>query len=202
MSKLSLLPFAYFSLALIIYFVIHSLLANEKVKFFFYNKGINRRSYRLFYNFIALGLLVPIYFFYVGVPRFELWEKGPTTIYLGWCLILLGLIITLLALRQYDLGEFSGWRQYRTINQAQAASLQTSGLNRFVRHPLYFGSLLMLWGFFLHQAYLSTLLVALISSIYLVIGTRLEEQKLVRQFGEAYLDYQQQVPMLWPRFKH
>lgn len=141
------LSFVYFSLALIIYFVIHSLLANEKVKLYAQKIKLGQRYYRFFFNFLAVGLLVPLYFGYVELPKAELWEKRATITYFAWSLLLLGAIITVLALRQYDLGEFSGWRQYRAVDKAQAASLQTSGLNQFVRHPLYFGSLLILWGF-------------------------------------------------------
>ena len=39
---------------------------------------------------------------------------------------------------------------------------------------------------------------ALISTIYLILGSRLEEEKLVAQFGEAYRKYQREVPMLVP----
>ena len=39
---------------------------------------------------------------------------------------------------------------------------------------------------------------ALISTIYLILGSRLEEEKLVAQFGKAYQKYQREVPMLVP----
>ena len=35
-------------------------------------------------------------------------------------------------------------------------------------------------------------------TIYVIIGTRLEEKKLVLEFGDAYIKYQQEVPMLIP----
>ena len=34
--------------------------------------------------------------------------------------------------------------------------------------------------------------------IYVVIGTKLEEKKLVLEFGDAYVKYQKEVPMLIP----
>jgi len=33
---------------------------------------------------------------------------------------------------------------------------------------------------------------------YIIIGTRLEEKKLVLEFGESYTKYQHEVPMLIP----
>ena len=35
-------------------------------------------------------------------------------------------------------------------------------------------------------------------TIYLVVGAIYEERKLVREFGDLYVDYQKRVPMLIP----
>jgi protein-S-isoprenylcysteine O-methyltransferase Ste14 len=35
-------------------------------------------------------------------------------------------------------------------------------------------------------------------TIYVIIGTKLEERKLVLEFGDTYIQYQKEVPMLIP----
>ena len=35
-------------------------------------------------------------------------------------------------------------------------------------------------------------------TVYVIIGTKLEEKKLVLEFGDAYIKYQREVPMLIP----
>ena len=35
-------------------------------------------------------------------------------------------------------------------------------------------------------------------TVYIIIGTKLEEKKLVLEFGETYIKYQTEVPMLIP----
>jgi protein-S-isoprenylcysteine O-methyltransferase Ste14 len=81
--------------------------------------------------------------------------------------------------------------------------LNTSGLNAQVRHPLYFGTLLALWGTFLLYPTDASLLVAGVSTLYLLIGSKLEERKLEQQFGDAYRSYQRKVPMLIPfKWRH
>jgi protein-S-isoprenylcysteine O-methyltransferase Ste14 len=42
------------------------------------------------------------------------------------------------------------------------------------------------------------LVINTLLTLYVLIGTWLEERKLVLEFGEAYLRYQRQVPMLIP----
>jgi protein-S-isoprenylcysteine O-methyltransferase Ste14 len=42
------------------------------------------------------------------------------------------------------------------------------------------------------------IIVNTLLTIYIIIGTILEERKLVLEFGEAYVKYQKEVPMLIP----
>jgi protein-S-isoprenylcysteine O-methyltransferase Ste14 len=77
--------------------------------------------------------------------------------------------------------------------------LEQGGLHRYVRHPLYFGTLLFVWALFFVFPYLNNLLACIIITIYTLIGATLEEKKLVKQFGEQYISYKRQVPMLIPR---
>lgn len=191
------LPFLLFSLGLALYFGLHSLLAAEQVKAFI-SRYLPLRYYRIGYNLVAIILLLPLYLAYRRLPGLAIWEEDALAGYLGMVIVILGGVVILLALRRYDLGEFSGLRQLRSTDPAGNDQLQTGGLNRWVRHPLYFGTLLLLWGFFLHQGNWPALLLAVISTGYIIIGARLEERKLLRQYGKAYAAYCRQVPMLLP----
>ena len=55
--------------------------------------------------------------------------------------------------------------------------------------------MILLWA---RDQSLSGLIINMILSIYLVIGTFLEERKLVLEFGDKYQAYQLQVSMLIP----
>ena len=79
-----------------------------------------------------------------------------------------------------------------SVNSSGERALQISS----ERHPLYLGGLLILWCSPVMTANLLVLYATL--SVYLVIGARLEEIRLVRAFGEPYIQYQAQVPMLIP----
>ena len=73
--------------------------------------------------------------------------------------------------------------------------LRIDGLHRYVRHPLYSGLFLMLWG---HAQTEFALATAFWGSVYLVIGTLFEERRLIARYGQAYAAYRSRVPAFVP----
>jgi protein-S-isoprenylcysteine O-methyltransferase Ste14 len=71
-----------------------------------------------------------------------------------------------------------------------------SGPYRWVRHPLYFSVLVLIWTALDLTA--DRLLFNLLWTAWIVVGTWLEERNLVHEFGDVYRDYQRSVPMLLP----
>jgi protein-S-isoprenylcysteine O-methyltransferase Ste14 len=71
------------------------------------------------------------------------------------------------------------------------------GAYRWVRHPLYFFSLVMIWSF--PDLTADRILFNVSWTAWIVVGTYLEERDLAREFGDAYRDYQRRVPMWVPR---
>ena len=76
------------------------------------------------------------------------------------------------------------------------ASLIMKGPYRYVRHPFYCCCLVLFWS--CPNLSLDRILYNVLWSLWVVIGTLLEERDLVMDFGEAYRDYQRKVPMLIP----
>ena len=71
------------------------------------------------------------------------------------------------------------------------------GPYRWVRHPLYLFMLLMIWS--CADLTSDRLLFNALWTIWILVGTRLEERDLIAEFGDTYRDYQDRVPMLIPR---
>ena len=71
------------------------------------------------------------------------------------------------------------------------------GPYRWVRHPLYLAMLLMIWS--CPDVTMDRFLFNILWTVWIVVATVLEERDLVDGFGEDYLDYQRNVPMLFPR---
>ena len=70
------------------------------------------------------------------------------------------------------------------------------GPYRWVRHPLYLFSLIIIWSCPIFTV--DRLLHNGLWTIWIVIGATMEERDLVGCFGDAYRSYQKTVPMLMP----
>ena len=82
-----------------------------------------------------------------------------------------------------------------------STELLRGGIHNHVRHPLYSGTLMFIWGLFFIFPMLNNLIAVIIITGYVLIGIRLEEKKLLIEFGNIYADYMSRVPMLIPGFK-
>jgi protein-S-isoprenylcysteine O-methyltransferase Ste14 len=77
----------------------------------------------------------------------------------------------------------------------ESGEFDSSGVLGIVRHPWYLAVFILLWT---RDFNLAGFTINVILSAYLLIGTLLEERKLVLEFGEKYKAYQRQVSMLIP----
>ena len=102
------------------------------------------------------------------------------------------------ALGEFDaLGVKPALRTFTANRPAAAAVFTIRGPYRWVRHPLYLFSLILIWTGPVFT--MDRLLHNVIWTIWIVFGAVLEERDLVDCFGEAYRSYQRRVPMLLPR---
>ncbi|GAC1596296.1 MAG: isoprenylcysteine carboxylmethyltransferase family protein [Hymenobacter sp.] len=182
------------------YYALHSVLATTWLKAAVAARWPGgSRYYRLGYNGVAVVLFGLLMAYQHGLPARPLWAAHPVLTALGWALLAGGLLVSLLALRGYNLAEFGGWGYLRQGGVPVSTELSTYGLNARVRHPLYTGLLLLLLGYVLAAPTLPRLIFAGCSALYVLVGARLEEHKLLAHFGAAYARYRAQVPMLLPR---
>jgi protein-S-isoprenylcysteine O-methyltransferase Ste14 len=158
--------------------------------------------YRLLYNLFAIITILPVlYLLITQVPAVPIWIVPLPFNFIMNGVQLIGLIGLAIVLWQTDIWDFAGLRQawhYFSGDEKPIPppKLITNGLYGFVRHPLYFFSLLFLW--FNPVMGLNGLIFAIASTLYFWIGSIYEERKLLAFFGEAYRRYQQQVPRLIP----
>ncbi len=183
----------------IVYYTLHSVFASTSVKIFF-KKYLEKqfRYYRLcftlFATFTLIGLLYFQYSFYSPVLINSLIIKYLSFVFL----IIPGSIIMMISLKKYFM-LLSGIKSIFT--PVATPELKTDGIHRFVRHPLYSGTILFVSGLFFILPTLSNLIDVLLLILYILVGIVFEEKKLKKEFGAGYLEYMSKVPKLIPTFR-
>lgn len=192
----------HFILALlwIVYGFLHTFLAHSRVKNWFSRRMKNSfRYYRIFYSLFAFLFLLSIIYYQVTLSTRVLYELNGLVLISGIAITFSGIIIMAACIKKYITG-LSG--PGNVFFEHKSKHLIISGIHRYIRHPLYLGTFIFLWGLFMLLPYLSLLISNIIITLYTLIGMRFEEKKLVENFGEEYLEYRKRVPALIPTFRY
>lgn len=185
-------------LAWLLYFLLHSWLASLSLKHWVASHHPHwMPGYRLVFNLLALTLLVPPLLLTHGVDGSPLWQWTGAGWWLANALAVTALFGFVWSLRYYDGSEFLGLRQWRAGTTAveDQERFHISPLHRFVRHPWYSLGLLLIWTRDMDPALLIT---AVLITLYFLVGSLLEERKLIAYHGPAYRHYRRLVPALFP----
>ncbi len=177
-----------------LYYGLHSYFASDGVKDFIRLrlKGIYR-YFRMLYSLFAAVNFFLLAWLHIMVQTPELFSGSDVSRVAGVVLIALGGGVTAAALKSYKTGFW-----YRNQVSDSAEKLIRTGMNAYVRHPLYFGAILIVFGVFLVSPQVKNAVLVVITLIYIYIGTKLEERKLIDRFGDAYRQYRREVKMLIP----
>jgi protein-S-isoprenylcysteine O-methyltransferase Ste14 len=178
--------------------VLHSFFADATVKERI-QKLTGSRYYRLSYSLFAAISLALILWYQFSLQSIWLYSSLFIRYILSVIFIVPGLVIMVMCIRKYFY-ELSGIQALKN-KPVEMPTLKQTGLHKYVRHPLYFGTLLFVWGLFLLLPSVSNLIAVVILTVYVLIGIHLEEQKLVLEYGEQYYQYAKKVPKLIPKFR-
>ena len=186
------MPYVLLILSWFSYFAIHSFMASIAVKEFFRKRLSKFHLYRLAYSTLSLFGLLGLLLLNASITAIAFIESKGLVRYISLMLTTFGVLVVNAAFRQYKFSSFIGLREEDEV-------FSTQGILNKVRHPIYSGTILIAVGFLLFSPNLPTLISVSCIFIYLIIGIRLEEKKLIQKLGNAYLEYKKRVPMLTPR---
>jgi len=183
-------------LAWLAYFALHSLLASSGVKIWIGGRWSRfMRGYRIAYNLIASVALLPVLWLIHATESGWLWQWRGAWGWLSDAIALAAIACFFASARAYDMGEFLGLRQLSGHPVDELRTFTLSSFHRFVRHPWYCIALVLIWTRDMN----GPLLVSALSiTIYFIVGSRLEERKLIASYGETYRQYMAKVPGLIP----
>lgn len=191
-------------LLFLIFGFFHTLLASNKVKKFLIEKvGELIAFYRLGYVLISL---FSFYFIYDFLPKphliiYDLHRPFDILILIPQ---FASFFAALWTLKYFSVKEFLGinqiirWfnKEYEVKNLDEYLTLRINGFYKYIRHPLYFFTILFLVFRAEMDLFYLTFLICII--VYFYVGSFYEEKKLVEKFGNEYLKYQQSVPRIFP----
>jgi methanethiol S-methyltransferase len=156
--------------------------------------------YRLFYVLISLALIIPLINYSAQLDDRVIIAYEPPFSVIRYILISGSLLMFFWAFFfNYDSWSFWGIRQvlnFRKVRENNPSEgIRRNGLLGIMRHPMYLALIIYLWC----QTFrVMDIVVNTVLTVYVIIGTILEEKKLVLEFGDAYTKYQKEVPMLIP----
>jgi protein-S-isoprenylcysteine O-methyltransferase Ste14 len=162
----------------------HSLCARTRVKDWL-ARSVSADLLRSVYVWIASALFMLVCLAWRPVGG-ELYTTTRVLVIALAAVQLIGLGITARAVARIDPLELAGIRP-----AAQTQGLQVTGPYHWVRHPLYLGWLLMVFG----AAHMTgdRLVFAVTTTAYLIVAIPWEERSLRQSFGDAYDRYMRDV---------
>ena len=178
--------------------LVHSALARPRAKRLV-TRWLPEALERSFYSLVAglqmIALLawwrpLPAALWSVGAPwaRAALWGLFG----LGWAVVVAGLL-SLSNTRLFGLAQ--AWAAARA-RPFEEPGIRVRGVYRWLRHPLYSGTLLSFWA--TPEMSVGHAVLAAVFSAYILIGLRFEERDLLARHGAAYRRYREAVPGLLP----
>jgi protein-S-isoprenylcysteine O-methyltransferase Ste14 len=158
-------------------------------------KSIERSTYVL----ISSAILILLYWQWRPMTG-VVWEvEAAWAQYLLWAVMLGGIVLVLLStfiINHFDLfGLRQVWFNFRQKAHADPG-FKVTFFYKFVRHPLYVGWIMSMWG--TPSMTTGHLLFAAGLTTYILIAIRYEERDLVKYLGDDYVRYKEKVPMIIP----
>ena len=204
--------------AVAVWALLHSITAtraSKRAAVRLFGERAEQGFYRLAYNGIAVVSTAALLLYLHRLPDRTLYRvRGPARLPLS-AMRLAMLLIAVRGAIEIGIGPFSGlsgalaWLQSRRTFQAPEGQgpssaegselkvLKTGGPFRYVRHPLNSSASALF--FLTPKMTVVRLTLAMITLLYAILGSKLEERRLLAMYGEAYARYMRRVPFFLPR---
>lgn len=176
----------------------HSLMARQRFKKLWTKiipKPIERSTYVLISS-LALLLLFWQWSSLGGI----IWNiQNPIKFNIIYGIFIWGWLIVFASTFMINHFDLFGLRQvylYLRGQEYENLEFRNLGLYKYIRHPIMLGFVIAFWATPLMTV--SHLVFAIGTTIYMLVGIKLEEMDMIDIYGNLYQEYQQQVSMLIP----
>ncbi len=155
-------------------------------------------------TYVLLSSLVLFLLYYYWQPMTSMvWQVEHEIARLVlWALFALGVLIVLLS--TFMIGHFELFGLKQVLNHYLGKGeitpfFRSPGFYQLVRHPIMTGFIIAAWA--TPDMSQGHFVFALVSTLYILVALRFEENDLVNSLGDAYKTYQKRVPQLVPFIK-
>jgi protein-S-isoprenylcysteine O-methyltransferase Ste14 len=163
---------------------------------------ISRVSIRVFrshgfYRFFAWESITALILVNIGT-----WFSHPFSILqlFSWMLLVVSLFLLVNGIHALRLmGRQNDQRQDSTLHAFEKTTvLVTSGMYKYIRHPLYSSLLFLAWGAFLKDVSWTSICLVAVATMVLVLTGKADEAECARYFGSSYKVYMGNTKMFIP----
>jgi protein-S-isoprenylcysteine O-methyltransferase Ste14 len=164
---------------------------------------ISRQSLRKprshgFYRFFAWEAILAL-----CVINIEFWFRDPLVWnqLIAWTLLFVSLIplgLGVNALRLRGKPTVNRENDPSLLAFEKTTQLVTSGIYKYIRHPLYSSLLLLTWGIFFKNLSTAGIILVIAATAFLVFTAKADESECVQFFGSAYNEYTKKTRMFIP----
>jgi protein-S-isoprenylcysteine O-methyltransferase Ste14 len=142
---------------------------------------------------------IPVLFFLAAFILMHFFPMRNNWFDLKYTSMAIGLVVLGHVIRALAVGKRAAHTSGRNRDEQVAEAVNSTGIYSMVRHPLYLGNITTYigWAVFTGIDWLAPLFLVLFVAYYRLI-IYAEEQFLTRKFGQAYLDWKNQTPLLLP----
>lgn len=146
------------------------------------------RSYG-FYRFFAWECMLTLL-----LLNIDFWFRDPFTWnqIIAWVLLLSSLIPLVFGVQSLtSRGKPSANRagDDSLLAFEKTTQLVTTGIYKYIRHPLYSSLFLLTWGIFFKFISATGIVLALVAAFFLIMTARADEAECIQFFGQIYSEY-------------
>jgi len=127
------------------------------------------------------------------VINYQKWFKEPLSVVqiISWVLLVISLYLVIESVVLLRKASRHGIRRVdeKLYRFELTTELVTTGIYRYIRHPMYSSLLFLTWGIWFKQPMVITLPVALLSSLLLWLTATRDEKECISYFGDSYWRY-------------
>lgn len=157
-------------------------------------KNWKSHGFYRFFSFEAILLLL--------VFKIEYWFTNPLSIHqlFSWILLIVSLFMITYGtntLKKYGKQKTSR-KQDDLLTFEKTTNLVTTGIFKYIRHPMYSSLFFLTWGIYLKNPDFIFLFAAVFSSLFLLLTALADEKECKQYFGSQYSEYMKNTTRFIP----